>query len=138
MAKIKCYPKEIKKYDFLKCFAPITMATASKLMKLVYISCKFFSVTFQRIPVCNTSYESLCNCPKLNKELFSISSLEFAQMPKISFSMTNYEILDILSSTIFFMTFFNNLSVRFQCLSSPVHMPIFMEILHTVIKNKSA
>ena len=70
------------------------MATTSKLMKLVHFLCKFFSVTFQRISMCNTSYESLCNCLKPNREIFSISALEFAQMQKISFSRKDYEILD--------------------------------------------
>ena len=65
------------------------MATTSKLMKLVYISCKFFLVTFQCISMCNTSYESLCNCLKPKRELFSICTLQCAQMLKISFFLLN-------------------------------------------------
>ena len=55
-------------------------------------------------------------------------------MPKISSSMKHYEILDVISQMIFFIIFFWKISVRFQCLSSPVHMPIFMDVLQAVMK----
>ena len=97
--------KNLKNMIFKKFSLPVAMATASKLMKLVHISCKFFSVTFQCISMCNTSYGSLCNYLKPNRELFSISILEFAQMPKISFSTKNCEIYEdfgFFKSDIFF------------------------------------
>ena len=76
-----------------------------KIIHLIYISCVFFSVTFQRISMCNASSESFCNFLKPNRERFIISTFKFAQMPKISFSMKNYQILDILSYVTYFIIF---------------------------------
>ena len=84
--------------------------------------------------MCNTSYESLCNFLTPNTELISISTLEFAQMPKVSFfkeKLWNFGYFK--SDNSFFMFFFKSL-LGFN-VSSPMHMPIFMEILQTVIKN---
>ena len=127
--------KRNKKYDFKIFLLPLPWQPHRNCRNWSIFHAKFSQWLFN-VFLCNTSYESLCNCLKPNGELFSISTLEFAQMSKISFSMKNYESLDILNLIIFFHDLKKKKShcVRFQCLSSPVHMPIFMEILRTVIK----
>ena len=70
-------------------------------------------VTCQRIHKCNTSSESFYNCLKPIRELFSISILQFAQMPNIdiSFSRKNNEIFVVLSAIIFFFKYLGCISV---------------------------